>query len=79
MCRLRRMADLTRLPDRRYLVSVILCQAIGWHVLVHSHLLGKTGSQVNQGPAGLIYVEDDEQNSLNLPSEFGVDDLPYVM
>ncbi len=50
--------------------------AMFWY---HSHLLGKTGSQVNQGLAGLIYVEDDEQASLKLPSEYGVDDVPLVV
>ncbi len=50
--------------------------AMFWY---HSHLLGKTGSQVNDGLAGLILVEDEEAKSLKLPSEYGVDDIPLVV
>lgn len=45
----------------------------------HSHLMGRTGEQVLRGLAGLFLVEDDESQSLRLPSEYGVDDLPLVI
>ncbi|MGI9521731.1 MAG: multicopper oxidase family protein, partial [Hyphomicrobiaceae bacterium] len=50
--------------------------ALFWY---HSHLLGKTGAQVNQGLAGLILVDDEESNALGLPSEYGVDDIPLII
>ncbi|PCJ23450.1 MAG: oxidase [SAR86 cluster bacterium] len=45
----------------------------------HSHLLGKTGEQVYRGLAGLIIIEDDESAAIQLPSEYGVDDIPLIV
>lgn len=45
----------------------------------HSHLLGKTGEQVYKGLAGMIIIDDDETQNLELPSEYGVDDIPLVV
>ena len=45
----------------------------------HSHMLHETGRQVYQGLAGLIYVEDDASSALELPSTYGVDDIPLVL
>ena len=45
----------------------------------HSHLLEGTGEQVLRGLAGLFLIDDDESRSLNLPSEYGVDDIPLVL
>jgi blue copper oxidase len=45
----------------------------------HSHLMGRTGEQVLRGLAGLFLIEDDESQSLRLPSEYGVDDIPLVI
>jgi FtsP/CotA-like multicopper oxidase with cupredoxin domain len=45
----------------------------------HSHMLHETGRQVYSGLAGLIYVEDEHSASLDLPSEYGVDDIPLVL
>lgn len=45
----------------------------------HSHLPPVTGPQVYQGLAGAIYVEDEEVGRLDLPSEYGVDDIPLVL
>ena len=45
----------------------------------HSHLIGLTGQQVNQGLAGLILVNDDESAVLGLPSDYGIDDVPLVI
>ena len=50
--------------------------AMFWY---HSHLLHETGAQVNQGLAGLILVDDDESDALNLPKDYGVDDIPLVV
>src|SRR5680860_575093 len=45
----------------------------------HSHMVPRTGPQVYQGLAGLIYVSDDETDRLHLPGEYGVDDIPLVV
>lgn len=45
----------------------------------HSHMVPRTGPQVYQGLAGLIYVNDEETARLDLPSDYGVDDVPLVL
>lgn len=45
----------------------------------HSHVHGLTAEQVYSGLAGLLLVTDEEEQSLGLPSEYGVDDLPLVI
>jgi len=45
----------------------------------HSHLLGLTGEQVYKGLAGMLQIEDDNSSSLELPSEYGVDDVPLII
>lgn len=44
----------------------------------HSHVLHLAGEQVYQGLAGLIIVED-EQQQVTLPSLYGVDDIPLII
>ncbi len=44
----------------------------------HPHTMHKTASQVMDGLAGFIIIEDEESKSLNLPSEYGVNDIPVV-
>jgi FtsP/CotA-like multicopper oxidase with cupredoxin domain len=45
----------------------------------HSHMMSRTGFQVYHGLAGLIRVEHDQTGSLDLPQEYGVDDIPLVL
>ncbi|EKM3681941.1 multicopper oxidase domain-containing protein [Vibrio alginolyticus] len=45
----------------------------------HSHLHGYTAKQVYAGLAGLLIVADENEQSLNLPSEYGVDDIPLIL
>jgi FtsP/CotA-like multicopper oxidase with cupredoxin domain len=45
----------------------------------HSHLMGRTGDQVLRGLAGLFLIEDEESDTLGLPSEYGVDDIPLII
>ena len=45
----------------------------------HPHLMGKTGEHVWRGLAGMVIIEDEETDVLNLPSEYGVDDIPLVL
>lgn len=44
----------------------------------HSHMLHTSGEQVYKGLAGMIIVEDDDQQ-VELPSTYGVDDIPMVV
>jgi FtsP/CotA-like multicopper oxidase with cupredoxin domain len=43
----------------------------------HPHPMGRTGAQVYQGMAGLFFVEDDEEQSLQLPS--AEHEIPIVL
>ncbi|MEM9159962.1 MAG: multicopper oxidase domain-containing protein, partial [Verrucomicrobiota bacterium] len=45
----------------------------------HPHAHGRTATQVYRGIAGLIYLDDDNSEGLDLPSEYGVDDIPLVI
>lgn len=45
----------------------------------HSHLMGKTADQVWAGVAGMIIIDDEEADALDLPSSYGVDDFPVVL
>ncbi|MDC7239878.1 MAG: multicopper oxidase domain-containing protein [Spirochaetales bacterium] len=45
----------------------------------HPHLMGKTAEHVYRGLAGLIYIEDSYSKSLDIPSEYGVNDIPLVI
>ncbi|SEA24536.1 Multicopper oxidase with three cupredoxin domains (includes cell division protein FtsP and spore coat protein CotA) [Thalassobacillus cyri] len=45
----------------------------------HPHLLHKTGEQVYMGLAGLFYIEDEISESLDIPKEYGVNDIPLVI
>jgi FtsP/CotA-like multicopper oxidase with cupredoxin domain len=45
----------------------------------HPHLMGNTSDQVYFGLAGLIYIDDEVSDSLGLPAEYGVDDIPLIV
>ncbi len=45
----------------------------------HPHLHGTTGPQVYSGLAGLIYIEDDVSDRLNLPKDYGINDIPLIL
>ena len=45
----------------------------------HPHFIGSTATQVYKGLAGLIYVNDDVADKLNIPKEYGVNDIPLVI
>ena len=45
----------------------------------HSHLHRGAGPQVYAGLAAPIYVRDEEEEGLDLPSEYGVDDIPLIV
>ncbi len=45
----------------------------------HPHAMGLTGEQVYNGLAGLFYIEDDFSDSLDIPKDYGIDDIPLVI
>ncbi len=45
----------------------------------HPHLMGATAEQVYRGLAGMFIIDDENSDSLGLPSEYGVDDIPLVL
>ncbi len=45
----------------------------------HPHVIGTTATQVYYGLAGLIIVEDENSKSLNLPNDYGVNDIPLII
>ena len=45
----------------------------------HSHAHRRSGPQVYQGLAGMIYVRDSASEALDLPNDYGIDDIPLVV
>lgn len=45
----------------------------------HSHILGKTAEQVYSSLAGIVFIEDENSESLNLPTDYGVNDFPLIL
>jgi blue copper oxidase len=45
----------------------------------HPHLHGQTAEHVYRGAAGLFLLDDEESTSLDIPAEYGVDDIPLVI
>ncbi len=45
----------------------------------HPHAMGLTGEQVYHGLAGLVYIEDEYSDRLEIPKTYGVDDIPLVI
>jgi FtsP/CotA-like multicopper oxidase with cupredoxin domain len=45
----------------------------------HPHTMHKTAVQVYRGLAGFFIIDDDNSDSLALPKEYGVDDIPLVV
>ncbi len=57
-------------------LAIVQPAATCWY---HSHTHGKTGDQVYRGLAGMIIIDDDENDALDLPNRYGVDDLPIII
>ncbi|WP_228122279.1 multicopper oxidase family protein [Saccharothrix syringae] len=45
----------------------------------HPHPHGATERHVHRGLAGMLIVDDDEEAALDLPREYGVDDVPVIV
>ena len=57
-------------------LSIVQPAATCWY---HSHTHGKTGRQVYHGLAGMIIIDDELSDSMDLPRQYGVDDLPVII
>ena len=56
--------------------DVIQPAATLWY---HPHAHGSTAEHVYRGAAGLIIIEDDNPAAAELPSTYGVDDIPVII
>ena len=45
----------------------------------HPHQSGKTGEQVYKGLAGLFYIDDSISENLNIPKDYGINDIPLII
>ncbi|MBP2028739.1 FtsP/CotA-like multicopper oxidase with cupredoxin domain [Acetoanaerobium pronyense] len=45
----------------------------------HPHIMDITGKQVYMGLAGLFYIDDEISASLDIPKDYGVDDIPLII
>ncbi len=45
----------------------------------HPHPHGRTARHVYQGVSGLFLIDDDTSQTLNLPGDYGIDDVPLIV
>ncbi len=45
----------------------------------HPHQMAKTADHVIKGLAGLIIIDDADSTTLDLPAQYGVDDIPVIV
>jgi FtsP/CotA-like multicopper oxidase with cupredoxin domain len=45
----------------------------------HPHLIGTTAEQVYKGLAGMFIIDDENSDNLNIPSEYGINDIPLII
>ncbi len=57
-------------------LSIVQPAATCWY---HSHTHGKTGHQVYRGLAGMIIIDDEMTDEVDLPRRYGIDDLPVII
>ncbi len=65
-------------PNQTWMASYTVKQhaSTNWY---HPHLMGKTADHVMNGLAGLIIVDDDNSEALDLPKRYGIDDIPLII
>ncbi|MEM8858190.1 MAG: multicopper oxidase domain-containing protein [Chloroflexota bacterium] len=64
--------------DESWTITVPIKQEAGtsWF---HPHLMGTSAHHVHAGLAGVYLVEDENSQALNLPKDYGVNDIPLVV
>lgn len=45
----------------------------------HPHPMNETAKQVYKGLAGLLYIDDDNSDKLNIPKTYGENDFPLIL
>ena len=45
----------------------------------HPHQMGKTGEHVYRGLAGLFIIDDENSDALDIPDEYGTNDIPLIV
>jgi bilirubin oxidase len=65
-------------PGESWQITIPVRQEAGtsWY---HPHRMGKTAHHVHAGLAGLYLIEDENSQTLDLPKEYGVNDIPLVV
>ena len=65
-------------PGESWKITIPVRQEAGtsWY---HPHMMGKTAHHVHAGLAGFYLIEDENSQALNLPNEYGVNDIPLVI
>lgn len=66
------------LPGNTKSVVLPIVQEAGmsWY---HPHLKGKTADHVHAGLAGVYLIEDENSQTLPLPKDYGINDIPLVV
>ncbi len=57
-------------------LSIVQPAATCWY---HSHTHGRTGHQVYHGLAGMMIIDDETSDAVELPRRYGIDDLPVII
>ena len=62
----------------RWQITIPVSQEAGtsWY---HPHQMGKTAHHVHAGLAGFYLIEDENSQALDLPKDYGVNDIPLVI
>jgi bilirubin oxidase len=65
-------------PGESWQITMPVRQEAGtsWY---HPHMMGKTAHHVHAGLAGFYLIEDENSQALDLPNEYGVNDIPLVI
>ena len=65
-------------PGESWQITIPVRQEAGmsWY---HPHLMGKTAHHVHAGLAGIYLIEDENSQALDLPKDYGVNDIPLVV
>ena len=61
---------------RQITLDIIQQAGTSWY---HPHLKGKTADHVHAGLAGLYIIDDENSQSLPLPKQYGIDDIPLIV
>ncbi len=61
---------------KTFVLPIVQEAGTSWY---HPHLMGKTADHVHAGLAGLYLIEDENSQTLPLPKDYGINDIPLVV